>query len=78
METKAKDGMAMNVDVRTILKCDRCGFRLNRKFILGDYVFKDTDTICNRCKKGRMAIEEIWTPAKRITQKEEEFYQKWR
>lgn len=73
--------------VRTVLECDRCGFRLERKFTKGDYIFKHTGAKC--CSsvdnfvliappcKGEMVITEIWTPTKELSKQEKELREKW-
>lgn len=77
----------MSKEVRTILECNRCGFKLNRRFTKGDYIFKHTGAKC--CSpvdnlvlivppcKGEMIITEIWQPKKELSKLEKELREKW-
>jgi len=70
--------------MKTILECKKCHQRWTRLFKDGDYIFKDTDEICNRAISlqpncdGKLTIEEIWAPNKEIPEKEKELLEKWK
>jgi len=59
-------------EVLTTIECNKCGYKIVRKFERGDYVFKN-DIACSKCD-GMMTITRVHRRKKTEKELEKEFY----